>query len=277
MTGEPVLRVRHTLARDGSLAEPKTAAAVRDVPIPASLGKALTAHRHRAPPERSAEDAFVFTTAMAARPALPQRRPAGARPATMKANLPRLRWHDLRHVAASTMIADGRPVTRYVAHPRARLALDHPRHLRPPVRPLGHCRPAPGGAGARFAGFSREPLPAVCNRRLDGDADLVGSSCDAAPLLLAGRLQAGPVLDHDDATRSCLEGRGFEVSHEDADYIALAAVNGGFLVDVGGNAGQHQLLSEWVGCQREREGVRSVRRRGRQHSLRQGQRGVRVG
>jgi len=113
--GEPILRVRSTLGRDGSLAEPKTAAAVRDVPIPASLAAALAAHRLSLPASRSTDEAFVFSTARGtplhyrnvARRALD--------PATKAAGLPRLRWHDLRHVAASVLIADGHPVT-YVSH-----------------------------------------------------------------------------------------------------------------------------------------------------------------
>jgi hypothetical protein len=38
------------------------------------------------------------------------------------------------------------------------------------------------------------------------------------------------------ATESCLVNNGADVNHEDADYIALAAVNGGYLVHVGETA-----------------------------------------
>jgi hypothetical protein len=43
-----LLRIRYQLDRSGRLVEPKTTAAKRDVPIPPSLGRMLTAHKQAA-------------------------------------------------------------------------------------------------------------------------------------------------------------------------------------------------------------------------------------
>ena len=115
------LRIRCQLDRSGKLVEPKTQAAKRDVPIPPSLGMMLTAHRLAS--QFSSDDHFVFASSTG--------RPLGHRnivrrgleKAIEAAELPKLTWHDLRHVAASALIAEGASVA-YVS------------------RLLGHANPA---------------------------------------------------------------------------------------------------------------------------------------
>lgn len=128
--GEPVLRVRHSLTRDGQLAEPKTAKAVRDVAIAPALAKALTEHRLAS--RHSGDDDYVFASATGS--PLHYRNVArrALDPAVKAAKLPRLRWHDLRHVAASQLIADGHPVTyvsRQLGHASPSITLDTYSHL----------------------------------------------------------------------------------------------------------------------------------------------------
>lgn len=103
-----VLHVRHSLSRDGLLVEPKTVAARREIPLPPSLVGALRKHREVAFAHGHARPRdFVFCTANGA-PLDPSNiRKRGLEKAVANANLPRLRWHDLRHIAATVMIAEG--------------------------------------------------------------------------------------------------------------------------------------------------------------------------
>jgi integrase len=102
---EGVVRVRVQLGRDGRLAPPKTDAAKRDVPIPASLARLLAEHRLAS--LHSGDGDLVFCTASGA--PLGHRGIArhGLDRALAKTGLPHLCWHDLRHLAASAMIAEG--------------------------------------------------------------------------------------------------------------------------------------------------------------------------
>jgi len=109
---EGLIRVRRQLDRSGALAEPKTPAAKRDVPIPASLGRMLAEHRLAS--RYSADGDFVFCSAAGTPLAVRNIARRGLRPALDAAGLPHLRWHDLRHVAASLLIAEGASVG-YVA------------------------------------------------------------------------------------------------------------------------------------------------------------------
>jgi integrase len=109
---EGVVRVRFQLDRKGGLVEPKTPAAKRDVPIPASLARLLAEARLAA--RHSADADYVFCTA-SGRP-LSYRHPArrGLDPVLAATGLPHLTWHDLRHLAASMMIEQGMSVP-YIA------------------------------------------------------------------------------------------------------------------------------------------------------------------
>ena len=64
-------------------------------------------------------------------------------------------------------------------------------------------------------------------------APLLGALVALAVGLLGAGCGGGSSFYDDRETSTCLEGRGLAVSHEDADYIALAAINGGYLVSVG--------------------------------------------
>jgi len=103
-----MIRVRFGLGRDGLLASPKTPAAKRDVPMPPSLAKLLAAHRLKSP--FSADLDFVFASETGTPLAVRNIIRRGLEPALAAAKLPKLTWHDLRHVAASLLIAEGASV-----------------------------------------------------------------------------------------------------------------------------------------------------------------------
>jgi integrase len=106
--GEGTVHVRFRLDRSGVLSVPKTEAARREIPFPPVLGRILAEHRLASP--FSGEGDFVFcseTGAPLGRRAVVR---GGLEPALAAAGLPYLRWHDLRHVAASLLIAQGASV-----------------------------------------------------------------------------------------------------------------------------------------------------------------------
>lgn len=138
------LRVRFALARvDGELAlvEPKSAASRRAVPMPAFVAAALAAHRERQaaealprrpePPDPFAD--LVFTTTIGT--------PLDGISVTRRfqrvlkgAGLPRQRFHDLRHAAASYMLAAGVParvVMETLGHSEISLTLNTYSHVLP--------------------------------------------------------------------------------------------------------------------------------------------------
>lgn len=149
-TREGVIRVRRQLDRQGSLVEPKTQAAKRDVPIPGSLAAMLREHRAEAFQRQHAKPSdFVF--ASSAGTPLGHRNIVrrGLEPAIKAAGLPDLTWHDVRHVAASALIGEGASVA-YVS------------------RMLGHANPAitlsiyaHEFAGAEHADRTRERMEAA--------------------------------------------------------------------------------------------------------------------
>jgi integrase len=128
-----VIRISRQLDRHQKLVDPKTAAAKREVPIPPSLGRMLTAHKAKAFEQgRAKPDDFVFTS--------PSGRPMhygaivrhGLAKAIEAAGLPHLSWHDLRHVAASMLIAEGASVayvSRVLGHASPAITLTTYAHL----------------------------------------------------------------------------------------------------------------------------------------------------
>jgi integrase len=119
-----VLRVRHQLDRHGELVEPKTEAAKRDVPIPASLAALLRRHREPAFEKGYAKPTdFVFASETGGPMHFRNIVRRGLEKATEAAGLPHLRWHDLRHLAASALIAESRGdddhVSRVLGHANA--------------------------------------------------------------------------------------------------------------------------------------------------------------
>jgi integrase len=117
--------VRWQLDRKGGLVELKTDAARREIPIPPSLVRALIEHRLAS--DHSDDDHFVFCTATGGpfhRRNMVRR---GLEPAITEAALPHLRWHDLRHLAASALIAQSEGdvdfVSRVLGHASATVTL----------------------------------------------------------------------------------------------------------------------------------------------------------
>ena len=104
-TSAGLIRIRHQYARNGELVEPKTTAAKREVPMPPSLARMLAEHRLASP--YSGETDFVFASSAGTPLAVRNIVRRGLDVATAKAGLPQLRWHDLRHVAASALIESG--------------------------------------------------------------------------------------------------------------------------------------------------------------------------
>jgi integrase len=100
-----IVRVRCQLDRSGKLVEPKTQAAKRDIPIPPSLGRMLAEHRLGS--RYSSEADFVFCSSAGTPLGHRNIVRRGLEPALAAAELPKLTWHDLRHVAASALIAQG--------------------------------------------------------------------------------------------------------------------------------------------------------------------------
>jgi integrase len=103
-----LIRVRYQLDRGGVLVEPKTAAAKRDIPIPPSLGRMLAEHKQQAFAKGYAKLAdFVFASETGGPLNHRNITRRGLERAIADGKLQKLRWHDLRHVAASVLIAEG--------------------------------------------------------------------------------------------------------------------------------------------------------------------------
>jgi integrase len=100
-----LIRIRHSWSRDGRLTSPKTAAAVRDLPLPRDLEQLL-----RPLLAAEAPQAWLFASCSGRLPLsywnLAQR---GFAPARDDAGLAGqgIRLHDLRHAAATLLIAAG--------------------------------------------------------------------------------------------------------------------------------------------------------------------------
>ncbi len=125
-----VLRVRRQLDRRGQLVEPKTKAAKRDVPIPPSLGRMLAAHRLASHHSGGSDFVFASETGGPMHHRNIVRR--GLEKALTAAGLPHLSWHDLRHVAASALIAEGVSVaylSRLLGHASPAITLNTYAHV----------------------------------------------------------------------------------------------------------------------------------------------------
>jgi integrase len=124
---EGLIRVRHQLDRNGQLVQPKTAAAKRDIPIPASLARMLTTHKQQAFAKGYAKPSDFVFCALTGRP-LNHRNiiRRGLEKSLEKGALPHLRWHDLRHLAASALISQGASVaylSRILGHANPAITL----------------------------------------------------------------------------------------------------------------------------------------------------------
>ena len=106
-----LLHIRYQLNRHGQLVEPKTSASRRDVPIAPSLGRMLDAHRQDAVARGYGKPSdFVFASRTGGPISRRNIIRRGLNCALEDADLPKLTWHDLRHVAASALIAEGTSV-----------------------------------------------------------------------------------------------------------------------------------------------------------------------
>jgi integrase len=140
-----VLRVARALDRAGeghTFKEPKTERSRRTPDLPASVVAALRAHRDRQHFERQAagrhwhESGLVFVSPIGT--ALDPANLLKAFKRHLKAaDLPEMRFHDLRHSAASMMLADGLPlnvVSGVLGHSLTSTTLDVYAHVAPTAR-----------------------------------------------------------------------------------------------------------------------------------------------
>ena len=103
-----VVAVRVQLDRTGKLVEPKTKTAKRDIPITPDLARMLQAHKRDAFSRGFAKpDDFVFASDVGTPLQHRNLSRRGLAPAFKAIGMTPIRWHDLRHVAASAMIASG--------------------------------------------------------------------------------------------------------------------------------------------------------------------------
>jgi integrase len=128
-----LVKVRMQLARSGKRVRPKTERAIRDVTIFPALGKLLREHKESAfGSGRAKPSDLVFTTRLGT--------PVGHRnvarsaldPTLVRAGLPPMRWHDLRHTFASMLIGQGANVvfvSRQLGHSSVKITLDTYGHL----------------------------------------------------------------------------------------------------------------------------------------------------
>ena len=129
-----IVRIRKQLAR-GERVEPKTPQAIRDVIIAPSLVRLLREHKVSSPYSQPSD--FVFASLTGTGLDGRNVRKRGLAPAVQAAGLdydgqPRLRWHDLRHTAASLLIAQGLDVvfvSRQLGHASPEITLKRYAHL----------------------------------------------------------------------------------------------------------------------------------------------------
>lgn len=140
--GSPTLTISQTLQRIGrefQFAEPKTDRSRRTLALPKSVVKALLAHRRRQAAERLAlgpawnDLDLVFTTP----DGLPIERKSlhrNFKHLLAKAGMPDCRFHDLRHSAASLLIAEGVPlrtIMELLGHSSISVTADIYSHIAP--------------------------------------------------------------------------------------------------------------------------------------------------
>ncbi len=139
------IRVRHTLQRVDKiavLAEPKTQKSRRTIPLPGSITAALKAHRILQEEERLlAGDRWrdwdlVFCTSIGT-PLDPRNVTRHYHAHLEKAGLPRRRFHDLRHTAATLLLAQGvdiRTIMETLGHSQIGLTMNTYAHVMPHLK-----------------------------------------------------------------------------------------------------------------------------------------------
>jgi integrase len=139
------LRIRAQLQRDpdsGELirADTKTARSRRTLPIPVSVLAALTEHRERQRSEQAAADSWadprwVFATRLGT-PIHPRNDYRSFREIIRRTGLRVVRVHDLRHTAASILLAEGVParvVMEILGHSQISVTLNTYAHVAPDI------------------------------------------------------------------------------------------------------------------------------------------------
>jgi integrase len=141
------LTVRHSLAlaADGGwiLAEPKSARSRRTIPLPGIARDALARRRASQEADRKAagdawqdRDGLVFTDTIG-RPMRPEGVSATFQKARAAAGVPRVRFHDLRHSAATLMLAEGVPlavISEWLGHAGIAITAAHYAAVVPTLR-----------------------------------------------------------------------------------------------------------------------------------------------
>ncbi len=141
------LTVRQSLAltHDGgyALAQPKSARSRRTIPLPALARNALRRQQERQDAAREAagtawqnRDGIVFTDAVG-RPLRPFTVSAAFRRARSTAGIPSLPFHDLRHSAATMMLAEGVPlavISEWLGHASVAITAAHYAAVVPQLR-----------------------------------------------------------------------------------------------------------------------------------------------
>lgn len=141
------ITVRRSLAMAGdggwTLAQPKSARSRRTIPLPGRANDALARQCDRQAASREVagaawqdRDGLVFTDAVG-RPARPHSVSAAFQRARDAAGLPRVRFHDLRHSAATLMLAEGVPlpvISEWLGHAGIAITAAHYAAVVPELR-----------------------------------------------------------------------------------------------------------------------------------------------
>ena len=141
-----VLRVERTLQRTKNglrFGPPKTKSSRRSVALPTRTVRGLRAHRARQAEERIAigaawlDGALVFTTERGSPIEASNLRRRSFQPLLIRAGLESIRFHDLRHTAATLMLEQGihpKVVSEMLGHSRISTTLDLYSHVTPSLQ-----------------------------------------------------------------------------------------------------------------------------------------------
>jgi integrase len=143
--GTLAVRRSLALAQNGAwqLAEPKSARSRRTIPLPSVTRDALERRRVVQEADRTAAgtawqdlDGLIFTDVLG-RPMRPEGVSAAFQKAREAASLPRVRFHDLRHSAATLMLAEGVPlavISEWLGHAGIAITAQHYAAVVPELR-----------------------------------------------------------------------------------------------------------------------------------------------
>ena len=138
-----VLQVRYTLQQGGVLGEPKTAKGRRQIDLPLLSVEALQRHRIQQLKDRMEAGAswvdsdFVFTNAVGKYIDPDNLRHRSFGPLLRRAGLPQIRFHDLRHTAATLLLSlDTKPkiVQELLGHSQIGVTMDVYSHILPTMQ-----------------------------------------------------------------------------------------------------------------------------------------------